>query len=48
MNTEDSGAPLLELRNLSVDFRLKGGEVLHAVRGASFAIGRGETFGLVG
>jgi len=39
---------LLELRDLSIDFKLKGGETLRAVKGASFAIKKGETFGLVG
>ena len=48
MNTDEQAGPLLEVNELCVDFRLKGGEVLHAVQGASFAIARGETFGLVG
>lgn len=48
MNWDESREPLLEIRDLGVDFRLKGGAVLHAVRGASFAIVKGETFGLVG
>jgi oligopeptide/dipeptide ABC transporter ATP-binding protein len=45
--------PLLQVENLSVEFRLKRGlfgraATLAAVREVSFAIGRGQTFGLVG
>lgn len=39
--------PLLEIRNLSVDFNLKRG-VLAAVRDLSFTLSEGETFGIVG
>ena len=39
--------PLLSVRDLHVDFR-QGGNVLHAVRGVSFAIGERETVALVG
>ena len=39
--------PLLDVRNLSVDFA-QGGEAVHAVRGVSFHIGKGETVALVG
>jgi len=48
MNVPDESEVLLELRDLRVVFRLKGGDLLHAVKGASFAIMKGETFGLVG
>jgi len=53
MNTPDAGAPLLSVENLSVEFHLKRGLfgrglTLAAVRDVSFAIGRGQTFGLVG
>jgi oligopeptide transport system ATP-binding protein len=48
MSLSDEGEILLELRDLRVVFRLKGGALLHAVKGASFAIRKGETFGLVG
>jgi microcin C transport system ATP-binding protein len=42
-----SKEPLVEVRNLSVDFRA-GETVNHAVKGVSFAIGKGETVALVG
>ena len=42
-----SGAPLLEVQDVSVDFRTVGGTV-HAVRGNSFTVGKGETLALVG
>ena len=40
-------APLLEIKNLCVDFHLKRG-VLTAVRDLSLSISEGETFGIVG
>lgn len=46
--------PLLEVRNLSVRFRMPGGSpfgpkrYLHAVRDVSFTVGKGRTLGLVG
>ena len=42
-----SKAPLLDVRDVSVDFRTVGGTV-HAVRGNSFSVGKGETLALVG
>ena len=39
--------PALELRNLSVGYRTQGVEQL-VLRGVSFAIAPGETYGLVG
>ncbi len=39
---------LLSVRNLSVDFRLDGGAVLHAVRGVSFEVAANTTVALVG
>jgi len=39
---------VLELRDLEVSFRLKGGGEFKAVKGVSFTIYKGETFGLVG
>ena len=44
-----SGPPetVLEVRDLHVRFRQDGGHV-HAVRGVSFTVGRGETVALVG
>ena len=41
------GETVLELEDLTVRFRLRRGD-LTAVNGVSFAIGRGQTFGLVG
>jgi len=41
------GAPYIAVRNLGVEFQTPGGTV-HAVRGASFDIHRGETVALVG
>jgi len=43
----ETGAPLLEVKDLSVSFGTGEREV-KAVRGVSFAIGRGETVALVG
>jgi oligopeptide/dipeptide ABC transporter ATP-binding protein len=42
-----SGAPLLEVRDLSVSFRTQDGTV-HAVDGVSFTVSRGEVLGIVG
>jgi oligopeptide/dipeptide ABC transporter ATP-binding protein len=41
-------APLLEIRNLTKRFPVRGGAVVRAVENVSFSIGRGETFALVG
>ena len=43
-NTEN----LLEVRNLSVDFRVDRKTVLHAVRNLSFSLRQGETLGILG
>ncbi|MDB5053622.1 MAG: oppF 1 [Bacilli bacterium] len=40
--------PILEVKNLKKHFHLSGNKVLKAVDDLSFAIHRGETFGLVG
>src|SRR6185295_20297060 len=40
-------APLVDVRNLSVHFR-SGGNIVKAVDGVSFRIGKGETVALVG
>jgi oligopeptide/dipeptide ABC transporter ATP-binding protein len=42
-----SGAPLLEVRDLSVSFRTQDGTV-HAVDKVSFTVNRGEVLGIVG
>ena len=42
-----AAVPLLEVRDLHVLFDTENG-VVHAVRGTSFCVGRGETLGLVG
>jgi microcin C transport system ATP-binding protein len=47
MPSTPNAAPLLDVRNLSVDFS-QGREKIHAVRGVSFQIGKGETVALVG
>jgi microcin C transport system ATP-binding protein len=45
----DTADPLLSVRDLAVDFRVPGGtEPVHAVRGVSFDIRKGETMALVG
>ena len=41
------GRPLVEVENLCVDF-VQGGRTVHAVKGVSLGIRRGETVGLVG
>jgi peptide/nickel transport system ATP-binding protein len=43
-----AGAPLLEARDLSKDFRLARGYYLHAVRDVSLSLYRGAVVGLVG
>jgi peptide/nickel transport system ATP-binding protein len=47
MSTAGSGAPLLDVRDLSVRFRTRDG-VVHAVSELSFTLRRGETLGVVG
>ena len=42
-----AGTTVLDIRDLRVDFR-QDGRTIHAVRGVSFAVGRGETVALVG
>jgi oligopeptide/dipeptide ABC transporter ATP-binding protein len=43
----NGGDVLLDVRDLTVDFRIHG-ETVHAVRGISYAVRRGEALGLVG
>ncbi len=40
--------PLLRVQGVSMDFPLRGGGVLHAVRDVSFSLANGETLGIVG
>ncbi len=40
-------APLLEVENLSVEFRTRSG-IVHAIENASFSVAKGETVGIVG
>jgi microcin C transport system ATP-binding protein len=47
MNNPSLNKPLLQIRDLTVDFRTGGG-VVHAVRGVSFDIEKGQTVALVG
>lgn len=47
MNDTSRREKLLEVKDLRVDFKVKGG-VFRAVKGVSFDIYKGETFGLVG
>jgi peptide/nickel transport system ATP-binding protein len=47
VNAAGGGAPLLDVRNLSVRFRTRDG-VVHAVSDLSFTLRRGETLGVVG
>jgi peptide/nickel transport system ATP-binding protein len=44
---KSSGEPVLELRNLSVDYGV-GDEAVHAVRGVDLTLHRGEVLGLAG
>jgi peptide/nickel transport system ATP-binding protein len=47
MSTVDATAPALELRDLEVSYTVRGRD-RPVLRGVSFAIGRGESYGLVG
>ena len=42
------GDALLEVRGLTVTYRLRGGRVLHAVRGLDLSVGAGQVVALVG
>ncbi len=44
----ESASPLLDVRNLSVEFSLGGGKRFAAVDGVSFSVAKGETLALVG
>jgi len=46
--TEDSAEALLSVRNLTVDFRLDDGAMLHAVKSVSFDVHANTTVALVG
>ncbi|MBB3609714.1 ABC transporter ATP-binding protein [Rhizobium sp. BK602] len=44
----EAGAPLLEVRDVSVSFKRADGSLLDAVKKVSLEVGRGETLGIVG
>ena len=44
----DPSAPLLEVRDLHVEFRSRTGPPVHAVNGLSYAVDRGETLAILG
>ena len=46
--SKETGKVVLEIKDLEVSFKVKGGGTFKAVRGVSFSIHQGETFGLVG
>nr|ACL11840.1 putative peptide/nickel/opine uptake family ABC transporter [Arthrobacter globiformis] len=48
MNAHNSDAPLLIVRDLSIDYEASGGRVHHAVLDVDFKVHRGEIFGLAG
>lgn len=47
MSRENSDKPLLEVKNLCVDYITDDGD-FNAVKSVSFSIGQGEIFGLAG
>ncbi len=47
MMTEETREPLLEVKDLHVEFDVRDG-IVHAVDGASFTIYRGQTLGIIG
>ncbi len=46
--TADHREALIEVEDLRVEFKIRGGKPFVAVNGVSFCIFKGETFGLVG
>jgi oligopeptide transport system ATP-binding protein len=48
MNGGENREVVLELKDLEVSFKVKGGGTFKAVKGVNFSIYKGETFGLVG
>ncbi|MCK5314373.1 MAG: ABC transporter ATP-binding protein [Anaerolineales bacterium] len=47
MKTEETREPLVEVKDLHVEFDVRDG-IVHAVDGASFTIYRGQTLGIIG
>jgi ABC-type glutathione transport system ATPase component len=48
MTNDSTKEPLLEVKDLSVFFRMREGEDFYAIRDLSLSIARGETLGVVG
>ncbi len=48
MTDTATGHPILEVRDLSVTFQVRGGQAVRAVDGVSFSVLPGETLGVVG
>ncbi|WP_194917273.1 ABC transporter ATP-binding protein [Catenulispora rubra] len=44
----DSTDPVLEVKGLTIDFPIRGGEVVHAVKDLSFSVRAGSALGIVG
>ena len=47
-STSESSPPLLRLKDLTIEFRRRGGEPMQAVKGISFELKQGESLAIVG